>query len=204
MHAHVGDLILVDSQSVGRTSRHGRIEEILGSAEGTHYLVKWSDGQQTFYYPGPDGHVVGGSDVVEPEAVKPPRRLNLGGSVSTIMTAPAPRAGAHDTLRQLAERLGDGDSGALMVFDGDQLTGIVSARDIVLSLAAGADPDEVWAADVAPEDLVWASPDDSIVQAADVMSRRGIHHLPVRGNGSVAGMVSAADVLAAVVGNRPA
>lgn len=203
MHAHVGDLIVVDSQGVGRATRHGLVEEILGSAQGTHYLVRWSDGQQTFYYPGADGHVIDASEVVIPDAVKAPRRLNLGGSVSSIMTAPAPRAGAHDTLRELAVRLGDSDSSALMVFDGDQLTGIIAERDIVLSLAAGADPDEVWAADVAPEDLVWASPDDSIVHAADVMNRKGIHHLPVGGEGSVAGMVSAGDVLAAVVGNRP-
>ncbi len=203
MHAQVGDVVVVDSQSVGRASRHGRIEEILGSEEGTHFLVRWSDGQQTLYYPGPDGHVVGASEVVDSASASAPRRLNLSGSVSTIMAAPAPLVGAHDTLRDLAARLADTGASALMVFDGEELTGIVSERDIVLSLAAGADPDEVWVADVArvdPVDIVWASPDDSVVEAADLMNRRGIRHLPVGGGGQLAGMVSAGDVLRAVVG----
>ena len=202
MHAQVGDTIHVESQTVGRAPRCGRILETIGVAGDAHYLVRWNDGQESLYYPGPDGHVVEVSG--EGKApVSAPRRLRLAGSVGSLMTAPTLRVGAHDTLREVAAGLAESDVGALMVFDGEQLTGIVSERDVVRSLAAGADPDEVWAADVAPADLVWAAADETIVQAADTMSKFGIRHLPVRENDRICGIVSARDILAAVLGSQP-
>ncbi len=94
------------------------------------------------------------------------------------------------------------DIGALLVFEGNQPVGVVSERDVVRSLAAGADPDEVWAADVMSTETVWGSPDDSLIDAADALSAAGIRHLPLRRGGRLVGIVSSRDILSAVLGSQ--
>ncbi len=201
MHAQVGDTIHVESQAVGRAPRSGRILETIAGTSEAHYLVRWSDGQESFYYPGPDGHVVDVPQGQTPEPAAAPRRLHLSGSVRAAITSPPLRVGANDTLREVAARLADSDAGALLVFEADELVGVVSERDVVRSLARGADPDEVWAADVAPADIVCAAADDTIIDAADTMSTFAVRQLPVRENGRICGVVSARDILATLLGS---
>ncbi len=57
MNWAAGSTIQVDSQIVGRSPRTGRIIESIGGQSGTHYRVRWDDGRESVYYPGPDGHV---------------------------------------------------------------------------------------------------------------------------------------------------
>jgi CBS domain-containing protein len=66
-------------------------------------------------------------------------------------------------------------------------------------LADGADPDGVWAADVAAEDIMSADPEETVVTAIGIMADNGIRHLPIRDEGEIVGMVSARDLLRAVV-----
>ena len=56
MHAQVGDEIVVDSMEVGVVGRHGRILEVRQSATGEHYFVRWSDGHESFFFPGSTAH----------------------------------------------------------------------------------------------------------------------------------------------------
>ena len=65
------------------------------------------------------------------------------------------------TLRSLAAVLAELDIGVALVARPDRSVGIVSERDVVRALADGADPDEVWAADVMIDDLVLAEPEET-------------------------------------------
>jgi CBS domain-containing protein len=67
------------------------------------------------------------------------------------------------------------------------------------ALAEGADPDEVWAADVMTEPVMWVTPDDTTSSVAELMELGGVRHVPVREGGRAVGMVSVRDVLDVLV-----
>ena len=56
MKAEVGDRIVVASGTLHRPIRDGEILQI-GEGGGGPYLVRWSDGNESLFFPGPDAHV---------------------------------------------------------------------------------------------------------------------------------------------------
>ncbi len=99
------------------------------------------------------------------------------------------------TLRSLAAVLSELDIGVALVARADGSVGVVSERDVVRTLAYGADPDEVWAADVMIDDLVIAEPDEAIVDVAERMWAEAVRHVTVVDRGTIVGVASARDVL---------
>lgn len=100
------------------------------------------------------------------------------------------------TLRSLAAVLGELDIGAAIVARPDGSAGLVSERDLVRAIAEGAEPDEVWAADVMVVDLVLAEPEETVLDVAARMSAESVRHIAVVDRGKIVGVVSARDVLA--------
>lgn len=118
--------------------------------------------------------------------------------VRYVMSSPVLFADAEATLRDLAGAMAENSVGAVVLLGRDGPSMIVTERDVLEALADGADPDDVWAAEVAAVDLVAATPEDRLVDVAGLMAEHNIRHVPVRSDGSVVGMVSARDVLRAV------
>ncbi len=58
MNAHIGDEIVVDGSRLGDLSRKGEILEVRNLGGVEHYRVRWDDGEDGLFYPGPDAHVV--------------------------------------------------------------------------------------------------------------------------------------------------
>jgi hypothetical protein len=56
MKAEVGDRIVVASGTLLRPIRDGEILQV-GESGGGPYLVRWSDGNESLFFPGPDAHV---------------------------------------------------------------------------------------------------------------------------------------------------
>ena len=51
MKAQVGDELVVKGRHVGDPDRTGVIIEVHGEAGGPPYLVRWSDGRESSFYP---------------------------------------------------------------------------------------------------------------------------------------------------------
>ena len=51
MKAQVGDELVVKGRHVGDPDRMGVIIEVIGEAGGPPYLVRWSDGHESSFYP---------------------------------------------------------------------------------------------------------------------------------------------------------
>ena len=99
-------------------------------------------------------------------------------------------------LREVAAVMDRHGIGAVIVGTGKRAVGILSERDIVGSLAAGADPDETTAAGAMSSDVVSVRPGDVLYDAAVDMLDLGIRHVPVLDeHGTVLGMVSVRDLL---------
>lgn len=99
-------------------------------------------------------------------------------------------------LREAAAVMDRHGIGAVIVGTAKRAVGILSERDIVSSLASGADPDETTTARAMSSDLVSVRPADVVYDAAIDMLDLGIRHVPVLDeHGTVLGMVSVRDLL---------
>ncbi len=116
-------------------------------------------------------------------------------SVGGIMHSPVVAVDEKTTLREAARTLRDADIGTLAVEDEEAIAGIVSERDVTRALADGADPDEVWVADVMSREPRYATGGDQVSTALDVMLVAGIRHLPVLEEGELVGIVSMRDLV---------
>ncbi len=47
----IGDVIVVESEKVGRPTRSGEVREVRGEGDLIHYLVKWENGHESMYFP---------------------------------------------------------------------------------------------------------------------------------------------------------
>jgi CBS domain-containing protein len=83
------------------------------------------------------------------------------------------------TIRHAAKEMREGDFGMLPVGENDRMIGTISDRDIAIrAVAEGKDPD-TKVRDVMSEGVAWAYEDDSVEQAAKIMSERQVRRLPV-------------------------
>jgi CBS domain-containing protein len=114
--------------------------------------------------------------------------------VRAVMMWPVAIVDGGATLTEVAEALAAEEIGALCVTEEGRLAGIVSERDVVAHVAAGADPAHLTAGDVMSTELVTASPDDSILLAARAMQEAQVRHLPVVDGSRIAGIVSMRDL----------
>jgi signal-transduction protein with cAMP-binding, CBS, and nucleotidyltransferase domain len=115
--------------------------------------------------------------------------------VRHLMRGVPPFVDPEDTLRSAAQGMAGQKAGAVIVLGPDGPTSIVTERDIVRALADHADPDTVWAADVASSDLAAIDPETTLAEAVELMAKRQIRHVPVKSNGEVMGMIEAEDIL---------
>ena len=104
-------------------------------------------------------------------------------------------AQADETLDEAADRMNWHLVGALPVFEGQRLVGIITERDLIAAIAEGADASITPVSDYmtpAPEVL---GPDSELSDAAHVMLELGIRHLPILQRGRLVGVLSMRDLL---------
>jgi CBS domain-containing protein len=104
--------------------------------------------------------------------------------------------GPDHTLHAVARLMSERQVGAAVVMDPDGLgPGIITERDILVSVGAGQDPDEESVADHLTRDVVFAAPDWSLEEAAAAMVRGGFRHLIVLHQGETVGILSVRDIV---------
>jgi len=104
--------------------------------------------------------------------------------------------GPAHTLREAARLMSGRRVGAAVVVDPEHSgVGILTERDILDSIGAGQDPDIELAAAHRTGDVVFASPEWTLQQAAETMVRAGFRHLVVLEDGEVTGLLSMRDIV---------
>jgi CBS domain-containing protein len=99
-----------------------------------------------------------------------------------------------DSLEAAAKAMDARRVGAALVLEDGTLVGILTERDLLRAVAAGAElssPVSEWMAGQ-PETVV---PDESLDQAGVLMIHGGFRHLPVLEGGQVVGIVSIRDLV---------
>jgi len=115
--------------------------------------------------------------------------------VSELIGEETVRVSPQATLTEVAAVLAEANIGAVVVFDKEKLTGIVSERDIVSAIAEGLDPTKTRARDLANSNLIWCDATATVSEVANEMMERYVRHVLVEEDGVLIGVVSARDLL---------
>jgi len=104
--------------------------------------------------------------------------------------------GPGHTLRAVARLMSERRVGAAVVIDPDgHGPGIITERDVLLSIGTGQDPDGESVADHLTRDVVFAGPEWSLEEAAVAMVKGGFRHLIVLDRGETVGILSVRDIV---------
>lgn len=104
--------------------------------------------------------------------------------------------GPGHTLRAVARLMSERKVGAAVVMDPDgHGPAIITERDVLVSVGGGQDPDGETVADHLTREVVYASPEWSLEEAAAAMVRGGFRHLIVLDGAETVGILSVRDVV---------
>ena len=118
--------------------------------------------------------------------------MKVRDGMSTVVLS----VGPTHTLREAARLMSGQRVGAAVVVDASQPAfGILTERDILDSVGAGQDPDAEIVANHRTADVVFATPDWTLEQAAAAMSAGNFRHLVVIDGQDVAGLLSMRDIV---------
>jgi CBS domain-containing protein len=83
------------------------------------------------------------------------------------------------TIGEAARKMRDGDFGMMPVAEHDRMIGTISDRDIAIRAVAEGKEGGAKVRDVMSEGIIWVYEDDSVEQAATIMSKHQVRRLPV-------------------------
>ena len=83
------------------------------------------------------------------------------------------------TIGDAAKKMRDGDFGMMPVGEEDRMIGSISDRDIAIRAVAEGKDAGTKVRDVMTEGIAWAYEDDTVEQAARIMSERQVRRLPI-------------------------
>jgi len=117
--------------------------------------------------------------------------------VKEIMTREVEVVHTGDPVKDAAQKMRIRDIGFLPVFEGDELIGALTDRDIILrSTADGLDPNRHIGRDLVTSPIVYCFEDQDVEEAARLMEEHQIRRLAVMGldGKRLVGVVSLGDV----------
>jgi len=115
------------------------------------------------------------------------------------MSSPVKAVREDTTLHEVIATLSKFDINALVVIAGDKPVGIVTTKDaLVRGYEHGMPVSAIKAGMVASSPLVTIAEDASAVEAAELMRRKKIKHLPVTSDNKLVGIVSDTDIIFAM------
>ena len=115
------------------------------------------------------------------------------------MTPAAVYDAPDDTLAEAAAKMWQQQTGSLLVLENDELSGIVTERDVLRVVAEGHEPKAISLRDVMTKNPVTVGPNTTLHDAAQIMFDKWFRHLPVVDDaGAVQGVISLRDLLGLV------
>ena len=117
--------------------------------------------------------------------------MDLADIMATTFASVTPEMSIAEAARQMIEI----DTGAAVVLEGGQLGGMISERDLLRYLSAGAEPGAT-VADRMTRHVLTASASTSLPEAMAMMVDGHFRHLPIVDSDRVIGMISMRDLMA--------
>ena len=108
----------------------------------------------------------------------------------------SPDATVYDALKRMADK----NVGAMLVFEDNNLVGMISERDYSRkTILKGRLSKETAVRDIMTTELVTVHPDDDIEECMELFTDKRVRHLPVIEKGKVVGIVSIGDIVKSII-----
>jgi CBS domain-containing protein len=107
--------------------------------------------------------------------------------------------GPGHTLRDAARIMAEHKVGSAVIRDAEELAGIVTERDVLRAVAESTDLDTTEVGSFMTREVITASPDWDVAEAARAMITHRVRHLVVYEGGQLLGVLSVRDVLPALL-----
>lgn len=121
--------------------------------------------------------------------------------INEVMTRNVEFIQPNDSLQLAARKMRDRDIGFLPVYEGDELIGVVTDRDIaVRAIASDLNPDAIVGRELVTSPVVYCFEDQNVEDAARLMRDNQIRRLVVldRKNNQLVGVISLGDLARSV------
>ena len=120
-------------------------------------------------------------------------------TIATILTSKGHEVisvTARHSVAEAVDILAERGVGALPVMDGAAVAGIFSERDVIHAIRThGAAALDRTVGDIMSAPAITVGPDEAVIGALSLMTRRRIRHLPVVEKGALVGVVSIGDLV---------
>ncbi len=118
--------------------------------------------------------------------------LEKGHDVQSV----SPELTVFDALKLMSEK----DVGALLVKEGDKISGIFSERDYARKvILVGKSSKDIRVREIMSEKVYFIKPQNSVEECMAVMTSKKVRHLPVMDGEKLAGIISIGDVVKALI-----
>lgn len=115
--------------------------------------------------------------------------------IRDVMTSSVDWVTPSTSVVDIAKMMKNNDVGSVPVCEGDKLMGIITDRDIVIKVVAvGGDVNERSAKGIMNTNVITATADQDVHEAADLMSKYQIRRLPVLEQGKLVGILALGDL----------
>ncbi len=118
--------------------------------------------------------------------------------IEEIMNRDVKTIRPSENIQKAAEIMGRYRIGSLVVMGGDgSVVGLVTERDVLNKVVAqDRRPSEVNVEDIMTKELITITPETTLEDAADIMTKHQIKKLPVIKDDGLVGIVTASDLIA--------
>jgi CBS domain-containing protein len=114
--------------------------------------------------------------------------------LSDIMTTDIRFCIAEDNIYEAAVKMKSWDVGAIPICSNEQLIGIITDRDLVIRAMAEKRPGSTKITEVMTHEVITATPDTNVEEAAKLMSKHQIRRLPVVEGTKLVGICALRDI----------
>jgi CBS domain-containing protein len=104
------------------------------------------------------------------------------------------------TVYEALNRMADKNVGAMLVFEGNDLVGLISERDYSRkTILKGRFSKQTAVREIMTTEAVTVHPDDDIEACMELFTDKHVRHLPVVEKGKVVGIVSIGDIVKSII-----
>ena len=111
----------------------------------------------------------------------------------------SPEVTVFDALKMMADK----NVGALVILDGEKVSGILSERDYARKVILhGRSSKELKVKEIMSSKVYWITPEQNIEDCMTLFTNKRVRHLPVLDKGELRGIISIGDVVKTIIADQ--
>lgn len=115
-------------------------------------------------------------------------------TIESIMTKNVISVSPEQRVEEAAQLMSEHNIGAIPVVENNEVIGMITDRDITLRSTAKGGNEKLSVSEVMTDEVITATPQMQVDEAAELMAQKQIRRLPIVENNQIVGMVALGDL----------